>query len=235
MKQRIKLNLTEQQRCFLENVCNKYYVNLPTYDDIYFNDVSFLNDKILRVCQAVLLYDKTQSIEEVSEKMGLNQRTIYYYLQTYRKDHNFMKKLPKRNVSELQKHFVLIRKEFNRGKIKTYKQAQEKIEELTGIKRGITQIRAFLNNNYFKKDKNGYIKCKYNLTIKKIIYSKIDMANSRYKHSETTEKEMEEYAYRIASSCNYNMDAIAEKFKEKFDLFKTNEEVVSWLEKHTTL
>lgn len=199
MRRRKGTHLTNSQRIFMERIKDGNYTDDLYYDNIKDEDLSFNDGRIQRVCEALCLFDKLQNVNEVAKQMNLSRRTIYYYLETYAKNPNFMRKRKKIRVSELQNYFGVIREEINNGKVKTYKQAQEIIENLTGIKRGRTQIRAFLNNNYFKKDANGYLKCKYTRTIKRIINQKNEMANRLF-FTEENKNEMEEYAYQIASS-----------------------------------
>ena len=234
MRRRKGTHLTNSQRIFMERIKDGNYTDDLYYDNIKDEDLSFNDGRIQRVCEALCLFDKLQNVNEVAKQMNLSRRTIYYYLETYAKNPNFMRKRKKIRVSELQNYFGVIREEINNGKVKTYKQAQEIIENLTGIKRGRTQIRAFLNNNYFKKDANGYLKCKYTRTIKRIINQKNEMANRLF-FTEENKNEMEEYAYQIASSCNYNEFTIAKRLKEKFHLNKTDKEMVNWIEKNTSL
>ena len=234
MRRRKGTHLTNSQRIFMERIKDGNYTDDLYYDNIKDEDLSFNDGRIQRVCEALCLFDKLQNVNEVAKQMNLSRRTIYYYLKTFNTDPNFMKKKKKTRVSELQNYFGVIREEINNGKVKTYKQAQEIIENLTGIKRGRTQIRAFLNNNYFKKDANGYLKCKYTRTIKRIIDQKNEMANHIF-FTEENKNEMEEYAYQIASSCNYNEFTIAKRLKEKFHLNKTDKEMVNWIEKNTSL
>lgn len=234
MRRRKGTHLTNSQRIFMERIKDGNYTDDLYYDNIKDEDLSFNDGRIQRVCEALCLFDKLQNVNEVAKQMNLSRRTIYYYLETYAKNPNFMRKRKKIRVSELQNYFGVIREEINNGKVKTYKQAQEIIENLTGIKRGRTQIRAFLNNNYFKKDANGYLKCKYTRTIKRIINQKNEMANRLF-FTEENKNEMEEYAYQIASSCNYNEFTIAKRLKEKFHLNKTDKEMVDWLKKNTSL
>ena len=234
MRRRKGTHLTNSQRIFMERIKDGNYTDDLYYDNIKDEDLSFNDGRIQRVCEALCLFDKLQNVNEVAKQMNLSRRTIYYYLETYAKNPNFMRKRKKIRVSELQNYFGVIREEINNGKVKTYKQAKEIIENLTGIKRGRTQIRAFLNNNYFKKDANGYLKCKYTRTIKRIINQKNEMANRLF-FTEENKNEMEEYAYQIASSCNYNEFTIAKRLKEKFHLNKTDKEMVDWLKKNTSL
>ncbi len=234
MKRRKRTHLTNSQRTFMEGIYEVRYTSSPYFDDIKEKDHPFNDERIQRICRTLCLFDKLQDVNEVAKQMNLSRRTIYYYLETYAKNPNFMRKRKKIRVSELQNYFGVIREEINNGKVKTYKQAQEIIENLTGIKRGRTQIRAFLNNNYFKKDANGYLKCKYTRTIKRIIDQKNEMANHTF-FTEENKNEMEEYAYQIASSCNYNEFTIAKRLKEKFHLNKTDKEMVDWLKKNTSL
>lgn len=224
---------------------NEYTENLyiKIYQGCYINldhrnkngtKLSFNRPKIKNICQAVLLFSKGMNVDEIANIMQLEKRTIYNYIETYRKDSSFLKKIPVTNVSDLQAYVNLIADDFKHTKVKTYKEAQQRIEELTGIHRGITQIRAFLMNNYFEKNSKGYF---YQKT-SKLIRLQLKERNKKFESKNQLDikfKEIEDYVYKIAIACNYEPSFVAERVKEHFDLKESNEVIEKWIETNTSL
>lgn len=232
MRKSSKLRLSAQDIDYLEKMVNGYLVSVVYQDkDEY---LVYEKPKNINIARTVLLYHEGYGIDDIASKMKLSKRTIYNYLKTYRLNHNFMKKLVVTNVSELQLYVGEIARDFKSNNIKTYKQAQQRIEELTKIHRGITQIRAFLKNNYFVKNSKGCFYQRSSPVIKIHLKNKYDKIKNRT-YLETHPKEVENYIYSIASSCNYESDLIIPRLKEKFNLKESDEKIKYWIEKNTSL
>lgn len=101
---------------------------------------------------------KSQGIEHktIGKIMGICQDTFRKYIDQYienglegLKELRFYK--PK---SELEYYSEIIAKEFEERPPATIKEASSRIEDLTGIKRSIVQVRKFLKKNGIKKVKS---------------------------------------------------------------------------------
>lgn len=89
------------------------------------------------------------SHEMIAKLGGVSENTMRDYFQLYAaggveklKEINFY-----RPESELNAHFTSLEAYFREHPVSTIKEAQSKIEELTGIKRSETQVREFLKKN----------------------------------------------------------------------------------------
>lgn len=233
MKKLRSIKLSEYDKNLYSNIYQGGYINLD-YRNKNGSKLSFNRPRIKNICQAVLLFSKGMNVDEIANIMRLEKRTIYNYIETYRKDPNFLKKIPVTNVSDLQAYVNLIANDFKHTKVKTYKEAQQRIEELTGIHRGITQIRAFLINNYFEKKLRGYF---YQKT-SKLIRLQLKERNKKFESENQLNikfKEIEDYVYKIAMACNYEPFIVAKRVKEKFNLKEETEVIKNWIEKNTSL
>lgn len=195
------------------------------------------NKKIQRICKTVLLYKDGKSVEEIADLLNLNKRTIYYYLKTFNVDNHFMNKMPVTNVSDLQAFIEEISEDFIHSKISSYKEAQERIKQITGIHRGITQIREFLVKNYFYKNSKGF----YVQNTKKINLIQVNERNKKCKFRKNDSlldlksEEIEYYIYSIADSYCYDINTIASRVKEKFELKESEKKIIAWMEINTSL
>lgn len=112
--------------------------------------------RIQNICRALLMYNNDKDINQIIEETGISKRSFFNYKRKYSKDPYFMlRERESTNNSILEKYTNQISDDFKQTHIKTYKQAQKRIEEITGIKRSETQIRNFLIKTGFKKNKNG--------------------------------------------------------------------------------
>lgn len=113
--------------------------------------------RIQNICRALLMYNDGKDINQIIEETSISKRSFFNYKRRYFMDPYFMLRDRKpTNNSILEKYVNQISEDFKQTHIKTYKQAQKRIEEITGIKRSETQIRNFLIKTGFKKNKNGY-------------------------------------------------------------------------------
>ena len=97
--------------------------------------------------------------KQISVIMGINGNTLRSYLKEYQKDG--VKKMLHVNfyqpVSELDAYQATIRKYIEQTPPASIKEAQAKIKELTGIKRGPTQTGIFLKKMGVKLRKVGMV------------------------------------------------------------------------------
>jgi len=97
-----------------------------------------------------VLFLKSQEIPhvEIVRLTGLSKRTVQRYLDQYLRDgiEGLTTIRRHRPTSKLMDHFDLLRDYFKEHPPATVVQAQADIERLTGLRRGQTQVRAFLKN-----------------------------------------------------------------------------------------
>ena len=225
----IKLNSIEYN--YIKSISDGSYMHTYHNDEIN-SKVSFNNKRIRAVCQAIILYvDNNYDIHKVANPMNISIRTAYNYIKTYRMDKNFMKKLPVTNVSELQKFTSDIAKDFKTNHIYTYKEAQQRIEEITGLHRGLTQIREFLINNYFKKNSKGYFYQEHS----RFISIQLQERNKKIKTKSVFDKikENEIDITRIVLSTDSEEEAVA-KVKEKYNIKEPDNIVLDCIKKNTS-
>jgi len=107
---------------------------------------------IMMRMHVLALHHQGESAARIAQLLGRDPRTIRDCLKKYRDGglkavYEYEKH---KNESELEAHGELIEKEFEQRPPQSAKEAGAVIEQLTGIKRSPTQIRAFL-----KKRKSG--------------------------------------------------------------------------------
>ena len=125
------LNLTEKERERLSNIIN-----------------SVNDDNILVVipCEIIYYYDLYMDINEIIEETGISRKTIFNYVKKYRKNKNFMFE-NRKNHSNLDKYKEVIRRSFKNNPVSSYRKAQSRIKEVTGIDKSLTQVYYFIKRN----------------------------------------------------------------------------------------
>jgi len=117
---------------------------------------------VRRKMEAVLL--KTQNLphQMICRLCGICGHTLRSYLEEYQAGGlEQLKELPfYRPESPLEKHRHLVQTELALHPVATIKQARSRIFELTGITRGLTQVRAWLGRCRLKRRKVGMIPAK---------------------------------------------------------------------------
>ena len=117
--------------------------------------------KAVKKIDVILLRNSHHSIEEIAKETNLKVRTVYNYIQLY-KNNNFYDFVYTKYVkSDLVQFKSIILEEFHNNPPRSYREARDRIEKLTGIKRSITQVKKFLNNNHV-----------YSARTKKILYER---------------------------------------------------------------
>lgn len=114
-----------------------------------------------------VLYLKSQGMnhEEIIRLCAISQTTFYRYLHEYIEGGTEkLKEVPfHRRQSQLTEHHATIEAYFREHPPATIAEACVKIEELTGIKRGLTQVRKFLKSLGMKPLKVGQIPAKLDI------------------------------------------------------------------------
>lgn len=134
------LNLTEKERERLSNIINSV------------NDDNIL---VVTPCEIIYYYDLYMDINEIIEETGISRKTIFNYVKKYRKNKNFMFE-NRKNHSNLDKYKEVIRRSFKNNPVSSYRKAQSRIKEVTGIDKSLTQVYYFLKRNNYKKNEEGY-------------------------------------------------------------------------------
>ena len=103
------------------------------------------SQKAVKKIDVILLRNSHHSIEEIAKETNLKVRTVYNYIQLY-KNNNFYDFVYTKYVkSDLVQFKSIILEEFHNNPPRSYREARDRIEKLTGIKRSITQVKKFLN------------------------------------------------------------------------------------------
>jgi len=112
--------------------------------------------------EAVLLKSQDIKHKNICEIAGISGNTLRTYLRDYQE--GGIKKLKEINFykpqSELEKYRETIEKYFKKNSPAGIKEAMDKIEELTGIKRSENRVREYLKNIGIKRLKVGMIPAK---------------------------------------------------------------------------
>lgn len=180
----------------------------------------YYGDKAESICKVLLEYDKNdKSIDEILLQAGISRRTLFNYITKFKKDYMFMinKKRKKRSV-ELEKYKDLITENLNNEPVRTYREAKERIQEITGIDRGITQTKEFLDHCKFKKKDGFYI------------------SKSKKKEKFSLKSNIDEIIDFLENSTPTSMNMAIRMLREKFPLIEEEDyQLYDIIEKHTTL
>ncbi|MGF1581235.1 MAG: transposase [Gemmataceae bacterium] len=113
--------------------------------------------KVQRKCEVVYLKSQGLSHTQIARLAGVSTRTVQRYLNDYHQ--GGIEKLKENNYrgqpSSLDNHAQTLKDYFTKYPPHTIAQAQKVIEELTGIKRSLTQIRALLKRLGLQRRKVG--------------------------------------------------------------------------------
>lgn len=113
--------------------------------------------KVQRKCEVVYLKSQGLSHAKIAQLAGVSNRTVQRYLNDYQQ--GGIEKLKENNYtgqpSELLDHAQTLKDYFTKNPPHTIAQAQKVIEELTGIQRCVTQVRAFLKRLGLQRRKVG--------------------------------------------------------------------------------
>lgn len=149
--------IIENERQRLKNIIN---YKEEEQKELNVSSYKYNNKKIKTIALALLMYIQNSSISEIVKETRLSKSSIYNYIDCYKKNKLFlssMYKKPDQTISELRKYRYEIVDDFETSHIRTYKEAQERIFKITGIKISISNIFNFLTNNGFEKI-DGYYK-----------------------------------------------------------------------------
>lgn len=135
------LNIDNKEINRLENIINK---------------IDEYGLKVVRSCEVIYYYYLYRDIKKIIKETGVSRKTIFNYLKKYKQDKFFM--FNKKNVSILDTSEIKnkIENNFKKYPVKSYKEATDRIANITKINRSTTQIYYYLTNNGYKKNKNGY-------------------------------------------------------------------------------
>lgn len=205
-----------RRRYLIKNENQKKMLN----DIAYGMYKGFYGDKAESICRVLLEYDKnSKSIDEILSQEGIKRRTLFNYITKFKKDYMFMinKKRKKRSV-ELEKYKDLITENLNNEPVRTYREAKERIQEITGIDRGITQTKKFLDYCKFKKKDGFYI------------------SKSKKKEKFSLKSNIDEIIDFLENSTPTSMNMAIRMLREKFPLIEEEDyQLYDIIEKHTTL
>jgi transposase len=117
---------------------------------------------VRRKMEAVLLKTANLPHQTICRLCGICGNTLRSYLDQYQEGGlEKLKELPfYRPVSQLEEHRELVQAEWALHPVATIKQARSRIFELTGLKRGLTQVRGWLSRCGLKRRKVGMIPAK---------------------------------------------------------------------------
>ena len=130
--------------------------------EILFDNHSTKSSK--RMALSILLLKSNIEQEIISKVVGVSERQIRNYRIVYKEQGNaaLMNNTRYKPVSELKAYEDLIRENLTTTPVATVSEAVERIEELTGIKRSPTQVRAFMRDLGLKPLKVAAIPAKAN-------------------------------------------------------------------------
>jgi transposase len=117
--------------------------------ELYYNRYNHLAPLVQRRMDALWLKAHNLPHAQIAELVGVTENTIREYFELYQVDG--VEKLKELNyyrpTSKLNQHIVSLEAHFRDNPPASIKEAQQEVEEITGVKRSETQIREFLKKN----------------------------------------------------------------------------------------
>jgi len=137
------------------------------------HDIDELNDQrfhhpdpmVQKRCDTVYLKAKGLKTGQIRELTGRDVKTIRSHLHLYKEGgiDALQQRAPYRPKSELAEHKQSIEDHFRQRPAASVKEAQDRIFQLTGIRRSESRVEVFLKRSGFKFRKPGGIPAKANL------------------------------------------------------------------------
>jgi len=120
---------------------------------------AYPDPQVQRKIEVLWLVSQGLGREEVARLAGVSTKTVRRYVKRYKRGGiEALKKTEYRGrESELNKHAATLKEYFEKHPPATVKEAQAAIEKLTGIRRGYSQVRAFLKRLGFRRRKMGTV------------------------------------------------------------------------------
>jgi transposase len=127
----LRIHLSEEQ----QRIVNEERSNHPN---------PHVREKML----AIWLLHNGLTRENAARIVGIGRATIQRYVAAFREDgfEGLRRWEPNRPVSEMASYRDLIHKSFEKQPVRTVAEAAERIFQLTGLRRGPTQVRRFLKD-----------------------------------------------------------------------------------------
>lgn len=139
-------------------------------DQLYEQRMNHSHPRVRQMMEVLYLKALQVPHQEICRLSRISAKTLRRYLGLYQeggiealKQVNFYQP-----ESELMSHKALIRQAFEEKPPSTTKEARAKIEELTGLRRGLNQIRTFMKRIGLKRRKVGQIPAKANVEQQKV-------------------------------------------------------------------
>ncbi len=131
-------------------------------DELHYNRFYHPHPRVQLKMEAIYLRSQGKSPAEVCLLCRVSKWTLINYSKVFRDGGIEALKLfnCKGKKSELDEYTSTIKAEFESNPPRTAAEAARRIEDLTGVKRKLTQIKAFLRRNGFKRRKLGPIPAK---------------------------------------------------------------------------
>ena len=140
----------------------KYVIILTEEDKEKLNEIR-LKSLVLKERQkagAIYLNNEGYEISKIAKVVGISRLSVIAHAKLYLQkgmDYISENNYTGNNISELEEYADIIKKELEENPVRTIDEARIRIEELTGIKRGNTQIRKFLvKKNLHTKSQEQY-------------------------------------------------------------------------------
>jgi transposase len=123
-----------------------------------------LHPRVRQKMKTLWLVSQDFSQKDIAKILNISENTVRGYMYEYMeggveklKETNFYK--PK---SELAEYRDIIEKDFSENPVSTLKEANERIQKLTGLQRSLPQISQFLKSSGLRRLKIGHIPAKAN-------------------------------------------------------------------------
>ncbi len=128
-------------------------------DHIEYERYNYPDPKVQRKMEALFLKSQGLNHEIICKLCRISSVTLVEYLKQYIEGglDRLKRNLYKGKINELADYSSTLEKHFNNHPPRTTKEAKQVIEDLTGISRGLTQVREFLKRIGFKYRKVGII------------------------------------------------------------------------------
>ena len=105
--------------------------------------------RVQQKMEVLWLKSKGLTHADIADLAGVSPRSVQRYLDEFNQGGlDLLRRLPWQGKrGELDEHFVCLEDHFLQHPPRSAREAQQVIEELTGVRRGLTQVRLFLKKN----------------------------------------------------------------------------------------
>ena len=128
----------------------RFTFSKPVLDQIRHDRYHHPHPRVQQKMEVLWLKSQGLTHADIAELAGVSPRSVQRYLDEFQRGGlDLLRRVPWRGKhAELDDHRVALEDYFLQHPPRSTREAQQAIEEITGIRRGLTQVRTFLKKNW---------------------------------------------------------------------------------------